>query len=291
MSECFKSFTYNGFSTKTILNKPLLLATFDRVSTILGLSRDIQKGGTTITRPIANEYGTVANNASIEYYLVKSDFKPFTDEEQIDIERWLTSPKYSTDLVMYDMEDNEVCIYCGLFTNTLWIPHSRGYAGVQFTFECNTAYPYKQYTKTYSITSSQTITVNCESDELNEYVYPILTVEEKQETAFIDIKNITDNGNTMSIRAYDRLKMTFDCQHCIPTDETTSGVVSYADLGWDDVGNIYWLRLLPGDNEIQVTIYQKQTDNEGNETRTNIESTADITINYRCPYKLVGGWL
>ena len=287
MSECFKSFTYNGFSTKTILNKPLLLATFDRVSTILGLSRDIQKGGTTITRPIANEYGTVANNASIEYCLVKSDFKPFTDEEQIDIERWLTSPKYSTDLVMYDMEDNEVCIYCGLFTNTSWIPHSKGYVGIQFTFECNSAYPFKQYTKTYSITSPQTITVNCESDELNEYVYPILTVEEKQQTAFIDIKNITDDNNTMSIRAYDRLAMTFDCQHCIPTDETTNGVVSYADLGWNDVGNIYWLRLLPGNNELEISIYTK--DSEGQ--RTDITSTADITINYRCPYKLVGGWL
>lgn len=287
MSECFKSFTYDGFSTETILSKPLILATFDSVSSVLGLSREIQKGGTTITRPIANEYGTTSNNYSFEYCLLKSDFEPFTDEEQIKVERWLTSPKYSTDLVVYDAEDNEVCIYCGLFTNTSWIPHSKGYVAVNFTFECNSAYPFKQYTKTYSITSPITIILNCESDELNEYVYPILTIEEKRETAFIDIKNKTDNNNTMSIRAYDRLAMTFDCQHCIPTDERNVGIISYADLGWDDVGNIYWLRLLPGDNELEISIYTK----DGNGQRTDIESVADISISYRCPYKLVGGWL
>lgn len=292
MSECFKSFTYDGKSTETIIDpSKLILVTFDGIDSVAGVSRDIQKGGTTITRPVANEYGTVANNAIIEYCLIKNNYEPFTEQEQRTVERWLTSPKFSTDMVVYDTNDEEVCIYCGLFTNTSWIPHSRGYAGVEFTFECNSAYPYKQYTKEYSITSSETITVNCESDELNEYIYPILTVEEKQETAFIDIKNVTDDNNTMSIRAYDRLKMVFDCQHCIPTDETTSGVVSYSDLGWEDVGNIYWLRLLPGDNEIQVTIYQKETDGEGNVTKTNIDSTVDVTISYRCPYKLVGGWL
>lgn len=292
MSECFKSFTYDGQSTETIIDSAnLILVTFDGVSSVAGLSRDIQKGGTTITRPVANEYGTVANNATIEYCLIKDNYEPFTEQEQRVVERWLTAPKFSTDMVVYDTNDEEVCIYCGLFTNTSWIPHSGGYAGVEFTFECNSAYPYKQYTKEYSISSPQTITVTCESDELNEYIYPVLTVEEKQETAFIDIKNVTDDGNTMSIRAYDRLKMTFDCQHCIPTDETRSGIISYADLGWDDVGNIYWLRLLPGDNQIQITIYQKQTDNDGNVTKTNINSTADIGISYRCPYKLVGGWL
>ena len=292
MSECFKSFTYDGKSTDTVLDSAeLMLVSFDGINSVAGMSRDVQKGSTTITRPVANEYGTVANNATIEYCLIKDNFEPFTEQEQRVVERWLTSPKFSTDLTVYDTEGQEVCIYCGLFTNTSWIPHSGGYAGLEFTFECNSAYPYKQYTKEYSITSPETIVINCESDELNEYVYPVLTVEEKQETAFIDIKNVTDNDNTMSIRAYDRLKMIFDCQHCIPTDETTSGIISYDDLGWKDVGNIYWLRLLPGDNEIEVSIYQKSDDGEGNITRQDITSTADITISYRCPYKLVGGWL
>jgi len=67
--------------------------------------------------------------------------------------------------------------------------------------------------------------------------------------------------------------MVFDCAHCIPSDATTNGLISYADLGWTDVGNIYWLRLLHGINTLEVT---------GN---------ANITIAYSCPYKKVGGWL
>ena len=169
MSECFKSFTYDGQSTETVISpSKLMLVTFDGINSVVGVSRDIQKGGTTITRPVANEYGTVSNNATIEYCLIKDDFQPFNEQEQRTVERWLTSPKFSTDMVVYNTDDEEVCIYCGLFTNTSWIPHSNGYAGVEFTFECNSAYPYKQYTKEYTVTSPQIITLNCESDELNE---------------------------------------------------------------------------------------------------------------------------
>lgn len=277
MSGCFKYFTYDGKSTETIISTPLILASFNRVDSILGVSRDAQKGETTITRPIPNEYGIVANSATIEYCLMKNNFEPFTAEEQIDVERWLTSPKYSHDLVVYDADNNEICIYCGLFTNTSWIPHSKGYSAVEFTFECNSAYPSKKYIKEYSIDSSGSFILNCESDELNEYIYPILTIYERSETATVTVTNVTDDENSMVIRAYDRLRMTFDCQHCIPKDTTNDGVISYADLGWEDVGNIYWLRLLPGDNEIQINV-------DGN-------STVDITLEYRCPYKLVGGWL
>lgn len=277
MSECFKSFTYDGKSTETIISVPLVLASFDGVDSILGLSRESVKGGITITRPIPNEYGTTANPGTIDYCLLKQDFTPFTPEEQRTVEIWLTAPKFSTDLVVYDTNDQEICIYCGLFTNTSWIPHSTGYSAVQFTFECNSAYPFKRYKKEYSITSSGVINVNCESDELNEYIYPILTVYERSETTTVRIKNVTDNENEMAIKSYDRLKMIFDCQHCIPTDETSSGIISYSDLGWNDVGNIYWLRLIPGNNEIQVDV-------DGN-------STVDITLEYICPYKLVGGWL
>lgn len=293
MSECFKSFTYDGKSTETIISPvKLMLATFDGISSVTGVSREIQKGGTTITRPVANEYGTVANNATIEYCLIKSDYEPFTEQEQRIVERWLTSPKFSADMVVYDTDDEEVCIYRGLFTNTSWIPHSRGYAGVQFTFECNTAYPFKKYKKDYTVAQSETITLNCESDELNEYVYPVLTVMETSETAYVRVINKTDNDNVMNIRALDRLKTIFDCKHCIPTDETRSGVISYADLGWDDVGNIYWLRLLPGENQLEIHVSNKNVNEETGEISwTDIDSSAEISISYECPYKLVGGWL
>ena len=270
VSECFKSFTYDGKSTESVIETPLILATFDAVGSVVGLSRDVVKGGITITRPIPNEYGTTSNPATIEYCLIKQDFEPFSAEEQRTVEIWLTAPKFSTDLVIYDKDDQEVCTYCGLFTNTSWIPHSTGFSAVEFTFECNSAYPVKRYRKEYTVNSSGTITVNCESDELNEYIYPVLTISGRSGNS-ITITNLTDNGNAMTISGNGGSTMVFDCQHCIPTG--TGGVISYSDLGWQDVGNIYWLRLIPGDNQIQVS------------------GSATIGLEYSCPYKLVGGWL
>lgn len=267
MSECFKSFTYDGKSTETVISVPIILASFDAVGSVTGLSRDVVKGNTTITRPVPNEYGTTASPLTIEYCLLKSDYEPFSAEEQRTIEIWLTAPKFSTDLVVYDMDDQEVCTYCGLFTNTSWIPHSTGYSAVQFTFECNSAYPIKRYSKEYTI-SSGTVTVNCESDELNEYTYPVVTISGRSGT--VTIKNLTDNGNTMTIGGSNGT-VVLDCQHCIPSGN--GGTVSYSDLGWQDVGNIYWLRLLPGNNQLQLS------------------GSGTIHLEYSCPYKLVGGWL
>lgn len=271
MSECFKSFTYDGKSTDSVINTPLILASFDGVGSVVGLSREISKGDTTITRPTPNEYGTMASLATIEYCLIKQDFEPFNTEEQREVEIWLTSPKFSTNLTVYDKDNQEVCTYCGLFTNTSWIPHSTGFSAVEFTFECNSAYPVKHFYKEYTINSSGIVTLDCESDELNEYIYPILTISGRSGSSSISITNLTDDGNTMTIGGNGITTIVFDCQHCIP--KGSGGVISYSDLGWQDVGNIYWLRLIPGENQIQIS------------------GSATIGFEYDCPYKLVGGWL
>jgi len=50
-------------------------------------------------------------------------------------------------------------------------------------------------------------------------------------------------------------------------------IVKYKDLGWGDVGDIYWLRLLPGNNTLVL------------------EGDVALEISYYAPYKKVGGWL
>lgn len=267
-------FIYNGKSTENILESSrLLLASFDGLNDITGVDRENIIGETTLTRPISNEYGTKNNRLLFEYSLVKENGDPFTETEQVLVEKWLTSPKLSKNLEIIDCDGQTGTIYCGKFISTKWKPVSNGWAGVIFSFENNSAYPKRNFTHNYEIRTSGKITLDCKSDELEEYIYPVLSVYEPFETANVSITNITDNSNTMTIRAYDSLPMVFNCKHCIPTDATTNGIISYKDLGWTDIGNIYWLRLLPGVNEIQVT------------------GDANITISYDCPYKKVGGWL
>ena len=269
-----KGFIYKEQSTENILSSSkLILVTFDSLKSITGSERENIVGEKTLTRHIPNEYGTKTSNLIFEYALVKSNFEPFTDEEQIIVERWLSSPKFSSDVDIIDCDGNIIATYCGKFTKTDWVLFSGGWAGVTFTFENNSAYPKRHFSNSFSISNNGTINLNCITDELEEYIYPTIKITQPNQTSKVTITNVTDNNNSFTLNALDRLQIIMDCQHCILKDTSTSGIVNFSDLGWKDVDNIYWLRLLPGINEIQVI------------------GTANIEISYDSPYKKVGGWL
>ena len=218
-------FIYNGKSTKNAINSSeLILASFDSVDSVTGMTRDNVSGESTIAHPITNEYGTTYNNLEIEYGLIKKNKKPFTEAEQQIIETWLTSPKISQDIQIYDCENNITDIYCGKFTETEWKPMSGGFAGLTFKFTCNSAYGKKKFSQTYSINGSKiNITINNLTDELEEYVYPVLDIYQTSTTnANITIKNKTDNNNSMSFLTRRNNHMVIDCKNCIPYDQTTS---------------------------------------------------------------------
>ena len=268
-----KGFIYTNKSTKNILpNTELMLCTLDAISSVTGSKRQNISGEKTISRPIPNEYGVQYDDTQFTYSLVKSNGLPITDDEQRMIEKWLISSLYSQELKLFDGEEqNIICTYNGIFLLTDWIPTCNGWAGVTFIFQATTPYPYKHFSKQYTVRQVGTLEVNCETDS-NEYIYPVLKIVEPVERASIKIQNITDNNNSITVNALKDLPITIDCQNCIVKDFTTDGLISFSDLGWSDIGNIYWLRLLPGVNQIKIT---------GN---------ADITIDFDYVYKKVGGW-
>ena len=125
-------FIYNGKSTKDILSSSeLILCTFDGIDSVSGHQREDITGEMTISRPIANEYGTQYEPLEIEYGLIKKDHAAITTEEQRIIERWLTSPKISQDLTVIDCQGNPIDgIYHGKFISTEWYPVGGGWAGL-----------------------------------------------------------------------------------------------------------------------------------------------------------------
>ena len=59
-------FIYNGKSTKDIiLSTELILATFQSVDSVDGMTRDDVAGNSTIAHSIVNEYGTIYDNLKI----------------------------------------------------------------------------------------------------------------------------------------------------------------------------------------------------------------------------------
>lgn len=269
-------FIYNGKSTKNILSDEITLATFDDGEIKIESKRDSVTGDTTIARPIPNEYGTTYDKLVINYGLVKKDGGYFSAEEQEKIESWLTSPKTSIDLQIYDDSYNSLEIYSGLFTNIEWHSLCGKWIGLMFEFTCNSAYAKKHFKQNFNITAKQTIAIKNLTDELEEYVYPVLDIYQTSATnATITIKNKTDNNNSMSFLTRRNNHMVIDCKNCIPYDQTTSGIITYKDLGWQDVGNIYWLRLLPGENQIEI----------------DCSATVSVKVEFDYTCKRVGGWI
>lgn len=279
-------FIYNGYSTTDFLaNTELLLcSTEGGVTTSQGVTRTLMGGEPTISRPIVNEYGTVADHLEFTYSLIKSDTTFFSYDEQIAIERWLTSPKFSSPIYITDCDGNIRYKYFGKFTMTQWYPIDDGFYAMDFTFSVNGSYAYEHHKTEYQVPENAPVdeedempdwsfTINCISDELEEWVYPKITAHcsDLDAKASFSITNVTDNNNTMKITTRRHDKFFFDCQHCMISEE--SGLVNFKDLGWQDVGNIYWLRLKPGNNKISV------------------HGSPTITIEYDSPVKISGGWL
>lgn len=293
-------FEYRGRSTATILDTPLLLVSFDAMSS-LGSSRSKIEGEQTISRFITNEYGTLYDPLSFTYGLIKSDRQPFTAEEARTIETWLTSPKLSSELKITDCNEEQVSYY-GLFTNTEWQSGDGSLtSGLLFTFAVNGAYPYRSFSgqawtaAQYNDEESPTImsdvldngefTIDCYSDELEEYVYPIIRIEavsSDYDSSFtlINLTDGPDKNKQTKITTEQWNVITLDCQHCMVYDEINMGngkyiknsALKYKDIGWKNIDNIYWPRLIPGENSFQIT---------GNVT---------ITYSYKAPYKKIGGW-
>ena len=268
-------FIYKNQSTNSILsNAKLILVNEGAINAVIGSSREAVTGDTTLTRPIANEYGMKNEALKFEYFLIKDNGSIFTESEQTTIEKWLTSPKYSSSLDIIDCDENIVCTYFGKFEKTEWLISSGGFIGLKFYFANNDAYPKKHYEHTYQIRGKETIRLICESDELEEYIYPTISITEKvnpksQATIVFD----SDNSYCVVVNTLEGLNINIDSQYCIVNDGTTSGVISMKDLGWSDMGNIYWPRLIPGENII------------------GIDGNVDVVISYDAPYKKVGGWL
>lgn len=181
---------------------------------------------------------------------------------------------------------NQNYFYKGRFTETNWYIAANGWAGLMFTFNCATAYPYRKYYHTYDISGDTNVKINCQTDALNSYVYPTVRFTNNTDTSsglvkdfnFV-LKSKTDNNNELKAIVQPGITIAFDCQNCIPWKylvEDNNGSRNeclYSDLGWSDVGNIYWARLSYGNNDWIVS---------GN---------GKLTVQYNAPYKIIGGWL
>ena len=99
--------------------------------------------------------------------------------------------------------------------------------------------------------------VPCFSQEYEEYVYPVIEITPFFSGSLpqeLSVTNITDDNKEMKIDLPNNYGIRFDCKKCMVTELNTNiPVFSFKDIGWEDVGDVYWLRLKPGMNKLKVS--------------------------------------
>lgn len=240
---------YNDISSNDVISTSLVLCFADYSNDAVAITREIQKGDTTYLRPVANHYGAIYSDAPIfKFGLAKSDFTEFTISEKRAINKWLTSSSTPKKLEIF-ADDWDSNIYFKCVATEIDYVRRNGTVMIEVSFQCDSYFGYTKKVYEYGENKKEFI-VNCDSDlELGVYTYPVITIEFLS-SGELTIFNATDNGRSMRICALTGLTAVIDCNKYLLTDNA-GDVLKIADLFiLDDDTDVYWLRLLSGDNRI-----------------------------------------
>ena len=182
---------------------------------------------------------------------IKDNFEDFTMDEQRKVLRWLTSKDTTSFLTVYH-DDSEVVSYeiLGGFIeiNTHKIGNGR-VVGMTATFESVAPWAFsalKTITKDVSNPSDNTITINLETDDIQNAVYPRITIQQDSDTNIIEINRAmtdTDNWVEGSVFKYGSTYYWVDANGVKHTSTTNSSgfdttSVSIRNTYTDDKGNV-----------------------------------------------------
>lgn len=251
-----KSFTYCNKNTLEDFGLNMVLADNEEIN--LGLSREVLKGSITKFRDATNHLGAKFSEVlSFPITLIKrsktgnQEELKWSREEIRNLTSWLTSVDVPQLLEFQYKETREETIdYFGLFTDISTYNLDNIIYGITLTFTCSSSFGYTKE-NSYKCSANSKIVIDNTSDKWNDYVYPKIEIVPSV-TGSITITNITDERKSISLEVKNQNTVYVDCQNNLIYDK--AGVLTLSDLGItvDDLDTLYWLRLVHGENIIQV---------------------------------------
>ncbi len=234
-----------------------------------GLNREILKGATNIYRNQAIHYGAVYSGViTLQMFIVKFNCDYYDEEISIfelrKLQSWLTFSKLPQPL--YIVTKKGVMIeYRGIFTDIS--PYSYGgLNGVNLKFTCDSPFAYDtKKIKVQSENAKNGITkrIFCDTDELGDFIYPYIWYIPNA-AGKISFKNQNDNNSIMSLalpKKYNevvidcRLKRIIADGDPLPLSDVNFSMGQITDYNNANTGiyRMYWLRLIPGKNCVDIT--------------------------------------
>lgn len=278
-------FHYNGGSLRD--NGFMMVKAEDEEN--FGLARTIVKGTITPNKSSVPHFGTQYDDVLIlHFFIVKNvqeDYRNTTVNftELRELQKWLTSPKLPCSLFVEPYDQTDTVEYVGLFTDVA--PFENDFLnGLKLTFTCDSQYAYESEQRKVTCNNSDKgiiKTIFCDTDELNEIVYPKITIIPTQDGIF-SITNEDTNETMKFSLSLTYSKYVIDCKYRRILGDGIP--LNLYDVGWNiseflnqgvinaDGFYLYWLGLYAGANRLRF------------------KGHATVLFEYKIPMK-VGGYI
>lgn len=233
--------------------------------TSLGVVREIIKGDTNAYRSTANHYNVKYSDAlTLPFFIVKDVCKnrdlSIGRHEVRSIQSWLTSAK-TPKVLKVETFDHEIIEYRGLFTEVTPFEVT-GLCGIYLTFTCDSPYAYGTRRIKVSCFGTETRNFMCDTDELNEFVYPVISIKPSS-TGEFSIKNLTTSEvmNLSLSKQFSQLAINCKAKTILGDDE----FISLSDLGYtiedvydtnnvnSGISKVIWMKFVPGNNKMEFS--------------------------------------
>lgn len=125
------------------------------------------------------DYGAkYGQTLTVTFTFIKEDYTELTLQEQRDVLRWLGGYKQNSWMTLYDNNYSPICELFGRFINIQAKSAGASVLGYIGEFECtsNCCYSYIREVE-QTVDAEQTFILNNDTDFLDTYVYPVITIE------------------------------------------------------------------------------------------------------------------
>ena len=222
-----------------------------------GLEIELQRGEMNMVRTEPNQYGvTHTDTLSFEFAVFHPNGDNFSFEESRAINNWLRKSN-TYKMLQFNGSIPEDIVYYAICTNIVDVVYS-GHNGKKLTFVCNSPFGFSQNHKKKIVSSGETVETSIYNFSDNGIYYPDVKIEASSsytdtirfenetdgKVAVISFANVQSNGTLKVINMDSKLSRL--------TDVNDNLIPAYK-IGWDNVENIYWFRLLENKNKIRLT--------------------------------------
>lgn len=252
-------FTYNNKSLSDFEHK-LVIGHINKSDDSFGLDREVITGTTTTNREIYHAYNTkYSSRLTFSVTVLHADQSRFSMEEISELTRWITSPRSYRKLQFFDCNEELYDIVYYALCTKISPESSGGIVGLTLEFECNASYGFKERQTNVIDTLDELVTPNhniqitlqCDSDELESYICPTIILDSPELWSNVKIINHSDNDSVMDL--YDtKGEYEINCQHQVIMQDGKNLFLSSL-FKMDTLKRLYWLRLVPGENQLEIT--------------------------------------